>query len=72
MVTMVRCIGHVWMVGVGVLIFLCGASIIWVDGLVRFWEIFCPWNIWNMALICVMLLPGLMLYRLADRLKKKI
>ena len=62
-------IGKTWLWVAGAFIVLGHLSIIYFDGLGKFWETVSPFNIANWLVVLLALLPGILLSKLGKRLQ---
>ena len=66
-----RIAATVWLVGVVIVVMGSYASILYFQGLWKFWEVVSPFNIWNYGLIFLVALPGIFLFWLSEKMSKE-
>ena len=71
-----RWLGHCWMILLGIAVLLSVFGMILTEptlyrGWQRVTETFSPFNLTNTAVMVVLALPGLVLYRVSDLLEKR-
>ena len=65
-----RIAATVWLIGVVIVVMASYASILYYQGIWKFWEVVSPYNIWNYGLTLVVASPGFFLLWLSEKLSK--
>jgi len=71
LIVVIKAIGYIWC-SVALLLIVAGSIMVWVKH--GFWEfmwLFSPFNIWNYLAVIGILLPGVLLFLLAEKLEKR-